>query len=286
VLAGSASFDGAISIGDRLVRDYTVYSTMPVNVSLARAQGWSPMRMDCLAGLGIPYAQGGSDNATSTDKPIVLYFTPAGQAAGVGVYVLGDSKPKLVERGFLTDAGTHGSYKRMYISVSFRAHDAACSSSVSALPLGDRLVVNAGSGGIAMELPVTRSAAQASGWVAGSCFQGMGTHWFKDLSGKDLSWRAENLLPVVVMFDEESDGADEHISAFFFATPDRQQSMFPPSTNQWEPIPLPNFAMCKNFCDSACTFHDTSAFSTLHVYLRDYTKVTCHNGCTIGCCAR
>ena len=42
--------------------------------------------------------------------------------------------------------------------------------------------------------------------------------------------------------------------------------------------------MCKNFCDQHCTFHDTSLFSTLHLYFNDHTKVKCKGGCTIGCC--
>lgn len=257
---------------------------MPVDAATATKQGWLPMYgTQCLNGLGVAYAQAKSKNGTNPSEPVVLYYTPGGQASGVGVFVLGDSKPKLVDRFFM-DAGKSGSYKRKFISVSFRSETAACSLAVSKYPLGDRLVVNAGSGGIKMELPVTRKDAAAAEWVRGSCFQGMGNHWFKDLTGPHLTWEAENLLPVVIMYDEESENADNEINAFFFADSDRQQQALPPNANQWEPIPLPNFAMCKNFCNSSCTFHDTSLFSTLHVYLKDYKKVTCNGGCTIGCC--
>ena len=96
------------------------------------------------------------------------------------------------------------------------------------------------------------------------------------------SLKAANLLPVVVMFDEfESSG---ELNAIFFASSDRQQSLFPPSSNQWEAVALPNVLMCKNFCDAHCTFHDTSLFSTLHLYFRDYQQVSCKSDCQVGCC--
>ena len=70
--------------------------------------------------------------------------------------------------------------------------------------IGDRLVINQGVGGLAFELPLTVTEAKATGWVRGSCFAGMGSHWFKDLTGGHMTWTAANLLPVVLMFDEES----------------------------------------------------------------------------------
>ena len=282
--AGSGAHFARVSLGDRLARDYTVYSPMPISVAAATAQGWRPAADTCLEGLGIPYAQKYSKNATNPAEPLLLYFTPGGQVSGAGVYVLGASKPRLVRAGFFLPAGKSGGYPRKYISVTFRAPNATCSRAISSEPLGDRLVINAGAGGIALELPLTRAEAAAAGWVRGSCFSGMGRHWFRDLSGPHLSWKAENLVPVVPMYDEESEGADGKINAFFFADPDRQQSLFPPSARQWEPIPLPTIAMCKNFCNSSCTFTDTSLFSTLHLYMRDHARVTCSGGCSIGCC--
>ena len=88
------------------------------------------------------------------------------------------------------------------------------------------------------------------------------------------------------MFDEESASPSDTINAFFFASSDRQQTVFPPNANQWEPIWLPNAAMCQNFCNATCTFHDTTLFSTLHLFLHDHTKVTCNGGCVIGCCPK
>lgn len=182
--------------------------------------------------------------------------------------------------------GTAGGGKHLEITLSFRDPAVSCSTTALKEQLGDRIVINQARGGIAEELPLTVREAADSGWVEGSCFASMGTHWFRDL-GTDsaMSWYGASLLPVVVMYDQQSDGADGTINAVFFASNNIQETLLPwPSNNQWEPVPLPNALMCKNFCDAKCTFHDTSAFSTLHLYFRDHTKVTCDGGCTIGCC--
>lgn len=115
----------------------------------------------------------------------------------------------------------------------------------------------------------------------------MGTHWFLDLSTENgtISWEASNLLPVVTMYDEESENPTNTINAIFFASPVVQQSILPPDTNDWDLIPLPTPLMCKNFCNSDCGFHDTSVYSTMHIFMNDRSKVTCHDGCKIGCCS-
>lgn len=198
---------------------------MPLTAVDALMEGWVPMQgFICLKGLGMPFVQPGSENATKTNKPIILYYTPGGQIAGMGVFVLGNSKPNLVGFFFL-DAGKSGDKKRKFISVTFRSEDAVCSSAKSKYPLGDRLVINAGAGGIKMELPLTTKEAMNTGWIRGSCFATMGAHWFRDLTGTDLTWEANNLLPIVLMYDEESTGADNLINAFFFAAADQQQTV-------------------------------------------------------------
>eukprot|EP00040_Diaphanoeca_grandis_P041053 m.262445 g.262445 ORF g.262445 m.262445 type:complete len:327 (-) comp45677_c0_seq1:24-1004(-) len=269
------------TVGNQLHRDYGVYASMPITHADAVSQGWVlKTSTQCVPGLGIEYVQtrGGDDAA----KPLSLYFTPAGQITGAGVFALGKNSPNLIKRGFWIPNGTLNGYDRYYISVSFRNEEDSCSMTLLPDKIGNQLIVNGGS--LKMPLPLTRDDAQQNGWVKGSCFADMGTHWFLDVTGANMSWTAANLMPIVVMFDEQSANADNEINAIFFATPDRQQTVFPPSANQWEPIPLPNFAMCKNFCDKACTFSDTSLFSTLHLFFKNYTQVTCHGGCSIGCC--
>jgi hypothetical protein len=74
---------------------------------------------------------------------------------------------------------------------------------------------------------------------------GMGTHWFLDVTRNgSMTWQAANLFPIVTMYNEETATATGTINAFFFASSVVQQSLLPPSTNEWEPIPLPNILMC------------------------------------------
>jgi len=202
---------------------------------------------------------------------MTVFFTEAGQVAGVGVNVYGDVKQKLVDQRYFEQVGD-GVF---FVSVSFRNSSMMCSGRQSPDVLGDTLIINAGN--LSQPLPLTESAAVAQQWTKGSCFYSMGYHYFYDLAtAPEMSWQAENLLPIVMMYSQGK------LNAFFFASSVVQQGLF--SANWWEPIPLINVLMCKNWCDSSCTFHGTLAWSTLHIYLTDYTQATCSGGCKIGCC--
>ena len=280
-----ASLTSALSLGTLLERDFGVYDTMPITTTAATAAGWGPLNGLCEPGMGVAWTQN-NGSYPSQHKPLWLYFTPGGQASGVATLFLNHiehEKKNLISQGFIVQypGMAAGSY---YVSVGFRSTSDACSSSQQSKPLGDRLVVHPA--GIAHHLPLTASDAASRGWVAGSCFAGMGTHWFRDLSSPgSMTWDASQLLPVVTMYDEESANPTNQINAIFFASTVVQQELIPPHENQWEPIALPDFLMCKNFCNSSCTFHGTSFYSTLHVYFNDRAPVTCKNGCTIGCCS-
>ncbi len=81
-----------------------------------------------------------------------------------------------------------------FVTVTFRSPEDVCSSGSLALPLGDRLVLNANT--IAQEIPLTPQEAGAAGWVAGSCFSGGYPGWEIRRSGL-LLWLL--LLVVVVL---------------------------------------------------------------------------------------
>jgi len=266
-LLGIVSLTYSQSIGDRLLRDYTDYYALPITVDEAKSSGWEAVSSDCNDALGIPFAQGGS--ATSSN-PVTLFFTSAGQVSGIGVNYYGTPPSNLINSGYwqyLAD----GVY---FLSMSFRSSD-VCSGSTSPVNLGDQLVINANSTAIA--IPLTEEDAINNNWTKGSCFSGMGYHYFYDLSTAPvMSWEAANLLPIVPMYFNGS------INAFFFASSVVQQGLT--GAHWWDPVFLLDFLMCKNWCDSSCTWHDTSAWSTFHVYLKDYTQVTCPAGCTISCC--
>ena len=110
----------------------------------------------------------------------------------------------------------------------------------------------------------------------------MGTHSFFDLvGGSNMTWAINNLMPVVPMYDRS---ADWRLNAVFFNAPFVQQSMRPPSSNQWEPIPMDSFKMCMNFCDAECGWNDEEAWSTMHIYFSDPHAVVCEDNCTVSCC--
>lgn len=273
-------------IGDRLVRTYTKYVTLPDTMSAAEKAGWKPMNAskNCVPSLGVAYVLPDDDIAwikagPSKRHPLTLYFTPFGQSSGIAVNVFGDEKSALVERGFWRKVeNTHGEdWGKFKLAVGFRYGRDACSAKALPEILGDRVVLNPDTNK-PFAMPLTTSEAVKDKYQRGSCFQSMGHHYFLDLvDGPQMSWEAANLLPVVPMYN--SNGT---LNAFFFASSSVQQSMF--NANWWEPVPLANPLMCKNFCNSNCTFHDTSFFSTMHVYLNDYENVNCANGCKMGCC--
>ena len=150
VVSAAPTSVSRVPLGDRLERDFTVYTSMPSTASDAKAAGWVPLS-ECMDGLGVPFAQ--SDAGLTESKPLVLYFTPAGQASGVGALFRGEYPDNLIQKGYLQNIGQ----SEYFISVSFRSAAESCSSSMSPLYLGDRLVINAGSGGIAEELPLTKT---------------------------------------------------------------------------------------------------------------------------------
>jgi len=234
---------------------------------------WQISNATCDPILGIQYSY--TDSPVDAEYPMALYFTAGGQVAGVGTIVVGPGLPQqLIDDGYYQILDP--SKNLYFISVTFRDSSIMCSGETdSSLPLGDRLIINAN--GIAQQLPLTEDEAISGQWTKGSCFQSMGYHYFYDLVGHpNMTWYASNLLPVVPMYYQ---GA---INAFFFASDVVQQTTL--DTHMWEPVPLADFLMCKNWCDSSCTWYDTSFWSTMHVYLKDYTTVNCPSDCTISCC--
>jgi len=259
----------ALSIGDHFYRAYTVYDKLPMTDSDALAAGWK-FNDTCDPDRG--YAATFKNSEATTSYPVTLFFTAGGQISGVGVNVYGDMPESLVDQRYFEIVDTRVNF----ISVTFRNSSIMCSGAIdNQLPLGDSLIINAGK--LNEFLPLYESDAIAQGWTRGACFYSMGHHYFFDLAtAPRMSWYAANLEPVIVMYNNGV------INSFFFASWVIQQGLLSP--NWWEPVALPNLLMCKNWCDSSCTFHDTNFFSTMHFYLRDYTQATCEGGCTIGCC--
>merc|ERR1712087_649022 len=86
-------------------------------------------------------------------------------------------------------------------------------------------------------------------------------------------------FPVVTMYHEGQ------INAIFFASTINQVSFPLLKSNEWEPKSLSNGEMCANLCDKDCTFSgltDAGPWSTMHIYFRDHTSVTCDSKLTCG----
>ena len=260
-------------LGSGLWREFKVFDQMPTNAAEAKTAGWYPdAGSSCIAGLGIKYSQ--TSNGPSKAKPISLYFTPAGQVSGVGTVAFGKLSGAVVDQGYWQSASVAGKADAWRVDVGFRSPQAACSNTVSEMLLGDRAVINPGS--VARALPLVQKGpkgAIAEGYDTGSCIASMGTHSFYDLVGKNgsMTWVSPNLMPIVPMYDEN---AGWKLNAIFFTTPFVQQSFPLLKYNQWEPVPLPNFGMCKNWCED-CGWEDTHFFSTMHIYFSDPQEVTC-----------
>eukprot|EP01064_Diplonema_japonicum_P034670 TRINITY_DN7276_c0_g5_i1.p1 TRINITY_DN7276_c0_g5~~TRINITY_DN7276_c0_g5_i1.p1 ORF type:complete len:313 (+),score=49.32 TRINITY_DN7276_c0_g5_i1:94-939(+) len=268
-MATTAQSNGGI--GDRLVRTYTKYVDLPKTAQEATLKGWKPLgNGTCDPNYGIGYADG--KEGLNKHNPTTLYFTPAGEASGYSVDAFGAAPPqKLIDMGFWVKVN-HDQHR---VGVAFRTNPCSLRNATG-ITLGDRVVVSPGNAN--HSLPLTHAEALSKNWFAGSCFEGMGTHHFYDVAtAPTMSWQAENLLPVITMFNNV--GA---IQAIFFASWTVQEQLT--NANQWEPVPLNNYLFCKNTCSHECTFAGTSWWSTYHVYFNELEQATCKDGCKISCC--
>jgi len=244
-----------------------LYADIPMGSEALHQAGW--VKADyCDPAVGHMWTQEGGP---TKKHPFVLYTTRAGQPSGVGVKIYNGNLPPSQQQWATIDENGFS-----LITVAFRKGDILCSGSRSDMALGDTLIVNPSfasnpSGHASKELALTESGAEDEGWHRGSCFDGMGWHYFLDTQEghNRMSWEAKNLFPVVPMYHEGQ------INGIVFASWVVQQTFLPPSTHQWDQIPMPNPLMCNVFCDSDCHFKGTETWSTLHVYFRDHSLVTC-----------
>jgi len=279
--ANHADFGGTV-----MERTFTMYNGLPVGEDELKTAGWTKNSdKGCDPHLGYSWSQPGSAGP-SKSQPLTLYTTAGGQPSGVGVAILGYGEDPLPapQKKWATEKPLQSlpTANAVQIDVAFRSGDIICSGEKDQSSIGDTLIVNPkGSADTTMSLPLTETEADAAGWHRGSCFDGMGWHRFLDTSLKNnkLSWKAENLFPVVTMFHEGQ------INAIFFLSTINQVSIPGIASNEWEPKSLSSSEMCANTCDKDCTFSGlTSAgpFSTMHIYFNDHKSVTCDSSLQCG----
>jgi hypothetical protein len=272
-------------IGSRLDRQFTGYASQPTTASEAKAAGWHPFSGSvCHDDVGTAWLFNANNKPGDFDRqhPVILSFSAHGQLSAISVgYVFDSRLPAWAERmvalEYLIRGGSIADDSVYTITVGTRGKTpSGLCDDTEVFPelLGTQLQINPGRNG--QLIPLSNHTATVAGYHRGSCFNGMGWHYFKDLRAAPggMTWDAANLMPVVPMYDP----VNGNINAIFFASAVVQQSLFPPNDNEWEPIPLPNSLMCGNFCDKAsCTFNGTSAWSTMHFYFND------HNDAALRC---
>ena len=298
-LLASSAVEGS-GIGDRLDRVFTKYIGQPLTSSEAVSDGFTlNNNEECDSVMGYTYSKNyerrllNIDNVTlpinlnaSEDTPTNLYFSAGGQLTGFSTDIYGGVATEPLKEGFF-DIIDNGSHHRITISTRSNTKNVCDPDYQFEEPVGDAVIVQPKT--IGRNIPLTRQAAEKENYHRGSCFDGMGFHYFKDLSSTDssMSWKADNLQPVVVMYN-----IDDEINAVFFASSINQNGLF--STHEWEPVPLPDKAMCLNTCDDDCTFEGTKLWSTMHWYFNDNKQIKCVDQwgdlkCTVpglGCCEK
>lgn len=274
---------GGVGLGGDSAKLYRTFSMaltpgveapeLPMDRDTAKAGGWViDANPKCDSALGIKYNMGG--DAPSQAHPLSIFFTAAGQIAGVGTRLYdrqsGDGVSfsdlgRLVEDGWYKPAAIPNGMGAHDISISFRAPGVMCSPIIAPETVGDRAVVNQDS--LAFAMPLTIQEATDGGFQEGSCMKTMGQHFFKNLDGGDLFGHPAALLPVVPMYYPPADPSGKLVTIFFASAVQQPGSAFSnfPGDSDWEVPALDTTKMCKNFCDEACYWEDS--WSTMHIYL-------------------
>lgn len=260
-------------------RTFTQYAALPVGEDQLKMAGWTKHNIACDPHFGFVWTE--DPSGASKRNPLKLYTTAGGQPSGVGVVFRGVDKNHLPasQQQWATQrplVGPAPSAKLAHIDVAFRSGTIVCSGAKSDNEIGDTLIVNPV--GTSRTLPLTEKAVEAEGWRRGSCFDGMGWHWFLDtaVGGGKMSHMADNLFPVITMYHKGE------VNAIFFASTNNQVGTFFSPANEGEPFALSDYQMCKNMCDRDCTFAGTNIWSTLHIYFRNHNEVACDNSLACG----
>lgn len=254
-------------IGSTLVNNAFGKNVLPLRTQDATSKGWKSMSSSCYPGRGLPYSMSAS-GPTGT-YPIILYFNPGGQLNG---YSLRMYHPLSSANRPYWDAPSSlgncaGEAQCFDLVVMFRDASKTCLRTTFAETLGDRVVVGSAK---KVSLPLTGSAAQATGWVQGNCISSMGTHYNYDLSAPGRqTWNSSTLFYVTPMYDHDTGP----INAILVSTP-HVAKVWP--LGPWEG-PFPNPLFCKNWCaKTGCTFSGTMIWSTSHFWFRDPHTINCN----------
>lgn len=251
-----------VDIGDRIERTFLLFHDLPLTTKDAASGGWESQWDSCDPNLGFAYTGKGG---FSVGNPIVMYYTAAGQVAGVGIVHFG--APLASQTRFWQPLNDSTNDNITYImNVHFRAPAVVCSKQAQSEVIGTQVVINQGA--LNFNVPLRDDDAVLAKWTAGNCISGMGTHWAYDLiSAPKLSYKAEQTVPLFPMYFNGT------ISAFLVDTATFQDIE---PVGVWEGPFLPSL-FCKNLC-KACDW-DSKLTSTLHFLLTDHSTLSCTDPC-------
>jgi hypothetical protein len=277
------------------------FQTNPTNTDDAPAGDWVKTGEPCDPKLGESYRRNGGSR-TEMD-PQTLYFTPAldgtpGIFSGIAVDFYGYVEENLIE-GYFGDEKVEPDSGKTYhtLSVAFRDYDEhdLCDTS-EPITHTDLERITIAPHLAAENLPLKETDSElVSDWTEGSCIIGMGFHWAKDVTGNEITWLAENLVPIVPMYNSHT---GDFQALFFLSTIKRQiwregcaldfGDLTQPCTadinNSWdrtpglfeENDPLKGTFMCSNFCGD-CQFSGSpdGMYATIHYMFASPAEEDC-----------
>lgn len=260
---------------------------IPTNTADAATKGWVRINEPCNPLLGEEWLYGGE---RSLNVSASVYFTPevgdvAGVLSAIEVQYYGYVEENLVGT-YISEAkmSKDGPYHSLSVALRNGKKEDLCNAETPATTENSAYIMI--SPGMANKIvpPTEDSPELRSNWKEGSCIKSMGFHWATDVEkGADLTYKAENLVPIVPMYSSKN-GA---INGIFFAATSRKQSWpegcpsrsfscASPSLNMWDMSPgltqvnaMPYY-MCSNFCgDCQFTGADDGMFTTMHWFFKD-----------------
>lgn len=278
----------------------------PMDTTEAKEKGWKPSGEDCVPSLGEPWIYGDERSANTSST---FFYTPAvgdvpGVLSGIEVDYYNYNEEKLIAEFFSEErTSKDGSYYSIAVALRDSSKQDLCdTTSTVAYPNEEYLAIDPDKAN--KLIPLSESSTDLTeNYKEGACLPGMGNHWETDIvGGKDLTYEAGNLFPVVPMYNS-SDGT---INGIFFMIPQRKQFWLPGcnafanpldpdclvEANFWDVGPgltevnAPPFFFCSNFCGE-CQFSGSTdgMYATMHFFFRpmylekcNEYKPSCANG--------
>jgi len=256
----------------------TMGGDFPTTTAEASTKGWVKTDEACNPLLGEAWLLGGE---LSINSPATMYFTPQvggvpGFVSGIEVDYYGFMQENLIGTYFSEEkTSSDGTYHSL--AVALRSDD-ICDTENPATP-GNAEYIAISPGMANQILPTHQDSPKLqSDYKEGSCLQQMGYHWFQDVvGGTELTYEADNLVPVVPMYDS----VDGTLNGIFFLAINYKQTIGTGKNdgNFWDISKGLSQAndflggtspFCANLC-GGCQFTGTEdgLFTTMHWMFKD-----------------